>query len=256
MTWPLLDDQAVPVNHAQLNGSHDKTYVHRALVGLNGIALGTNSLEDTLRQIADLAHEAVQGVRSTSVTMMENEKARTVVFTSPLAVQLDERQYEKGFGPCMDAAVTGQMITVDTRNPSASAYPDFSEVALRAGVRHLVSVGMPMSQRVVGGLNIYGSKEVPFDGVAVEVLQTFAGYAAVAVSNAADYHDAVDLAAQLQTALQSRAVIEQAKGMIMAERRCDADTAFKVLTRASQTQNMKLRRVAELLIERRTAKSS
>jgi len=156
----------------------------------------------------------------------------------------------------MDAALTGQMIAVDTRDPDSTAYPDFSKVALRAGVRHLVSMGMPMNQRVVGGLNIYGSEDVPFDGAAVEVMQTFAGYAAVAVSNAANYHDAVGLASQLQTAMQSRSVIEQAKGMIMAERRCDADTAFRVLTRTSQTQNMKLRRVAELLIERRSATST
>jgi AmiR/NasT family two-component response regulator len=102
-------------------------------------------------------------------------------------------------------------------------------------------------------LNIYGSAELPFAGTAVELAQTFAGYAAVAVFNAASYHDAVDLAAQLREAMRSRAIIEQAKGMVMLERRCDADTAFKVLIRASQSQNLKLRRVAELLIERRTA---
>jgi len=241
------------VNDLRPEALDDTDCVRQALVGLSGIALGTDSLDDTLRQIAELTQDTIQGVKSTSVTMMDNEKARTVVFTSPLAVQLDERQYEKGFGPCMDAAVTGQTITVDTRDPGASAYPDFSEVALRAGVQHSVSVGMPMNERVVAGLNIYGSDDLPFGGIAVDLLQTFAGYAAVAVSNAATYHDAVDLATQLQAAMQSRAVIEQAKGMIMAERRCDADTAFKVLTRASQSQNVKLRRVAELLIERRTA---
>ena len=233
----------------------DHSDMQRALAGLSRIALGEDSLDGTLRKIADLAQETIQGVQATSVTMMEKDKARTVVFTSPLAVQLDERQYEIGFGPCMDAAVTGQMVTVDTRNPGSSAYPAFAEIALRAGVRHIVSVGMPMNERVVGGLNIYGSDELPFTGTAVDIAQTFAGYAAVAVSNAASYHDALDLAAQRLAAMQSRAVIEQAKGIIMAERRCDADTAFQVLTRASQNQNVKLWRVAELLVERRTTAS-
>ena len=129
----------------------------------------------------------------------------------------------------MDAAVTGLTIAVDNQDPSSSAYPHFSQVALRAGVRHSLSVGLPMAQRVVGGLNIYGSAELPFTGGAVELAKTFAGYAAVAVANAASYHNAAALAEQLQAAMQSRAVIEQAKGIIMAEQRCDADQAFKVL---------------------------
>jgi GAF domain-containing protein len=242
-----------PLDDSDPDIRDDTGDVHRALIGLSQIALSADSLDATLRQIADLAKDTIRGVEATSVTMMENDKARTVVFTSPLAVQLDERQYELGFGPCMDAAITGQTITLDAQAPGSSPYPDFAEVALRAGARHVVSIGMPMNQRVVGGLNIYGSAELPFTGRAVELAQTFAGYAAVAVFNAASYHDAVDLAAQLQEAMRSRAIIEQAKGMIMLERRCDADTAFKVLIRASQSQNLKLRRVAELLIERRTA---
>ena len=230
----------------------DDVDLHRALVGLSRIALKSDSLDDTLRKVAELARDTIAGVYATSVTMMAKDKARTVVFTNELAVQLDERQYERGFGPCMDAAVTGQMITVDVRDPAASAYPEFCEVALRAGIRHIMSVGMPMNQRVVGGLNIYGTEELPFAGPAAELAQTYSGYAAVAVSNAASYHDAVALSAQLHEAMQSRAIIEQAKGMIMIERRCDADTAFKLLTRSSQNQNLKLRRVAELMIERRT----
>jgi GAF domain-containing protein len=239
-------------NQSDSETRDDASGVHRALVGLSQIALSADSLDATLRQIAALAKDTIRGVEATSVTMMDNDKARTVVFTSPLAVQLDERQYEMGFGPCLDAAITGQTITLDARATGSSPYPDFAEIALRAGARHVVSVGMPMNQRVVGGLNIYGSDDLAFAGPAVELAQTFAGYAAVAVFNAARYHDAVDLAAQLQQAMQSRATIEQAKGMIMLERRCDADTAFKVLTRASQSQNLRLRRVAELLIEHRT----
>jgi GAF domain-containing protein len=229
----------------------DHTDVTRALAGLSRIVLSEDSLDATLRQIAHLAKDNIQGVDATSMTMMENDKARTVVFTSALAVQLDERQYDDGFGPCMDAAVTGQTITLDTQDPSSTAYPHFCELALRAGVRHTVSVGLPMAQRVVGGLNIYGSAELPFSGVAIELAQAFAGYAAVAVANAASYHDATALAEQLRTAMRSRAVIEQAKGMIMAERKCDADQAFNVLARASQSQNIKLHQVAELLIKRR-----
>ena len=169
------------------------------------------------------------------------------MFTGQLAVQLDERQYETGFGPCLDAAVSGQTITVDNQEPTVSAYPDFSAVARRAGILHTVSVGLPVAQRVIGGLNIYGSDELPFDDAAIEVGETFASYAAVAVANASLYNSSADLARHMQLAMKSRSVIEQAKGIIMEREHCDADQAFAILTRTSQTQNVKLRVIAETI---------
>jgi AmiR/NasT family two-component response regulator len=78
--------------------------------------------------------------------------------------------------------------------------------------------------------------------------QTFAGYAAVALANAYLYYSTADLARHLQTAMTSRAVIEQAKGIIMAERRCTADEAFAFLTAVSQETNRKVRDVAATLV--------
>jgi AmiR/NasT family two-component response regulator len=78
--------------------------------------------------------------------------------------------------------------------------------------------------------------------------QTFAGYAAVALANAYLYHSTADLARHLRTAMDSRAVIEQAKGIVMAERRCTADEAFDFLTRLSQETNRKVRDVAAALV--------
>lgn len=217
----------------------------RAFAELANIVIGAEPLEATLRQIAQLAKDNIQGVQEASVTLMdENDKALTVVFTGALAVQLDERQYEAGYGPCLDAAMSGQCITVDNQKPATSAYPAFSAAALRAGIPHTVSVGMPVAQRVIGGLNLYGSAALPFEHTTVDLAQTFAGYAAVAMANAALYANTADLANQMRTAMQSRAVIEQAKGIIMAREHCSADDAFALLTRTSQHRNKKLRDIA------------
>jgi AmiR/NasT family two-component response regulator len=78
--------------------------------------------------------------------------------------------------------------------------------------------------------------------------QAFAAYAAVALANAYVYHSTADLARHLRTAMDSRAVIEQAKGIIMAERRCTADEAFEFLTGVSQETNRKVRDVAAALV--------
>jgi hypothetical protein len=80
----------------------------QAFAELSKIVLG-EPLDGTLRQVAVLAKQTIPGAQDVSVTLMENDKPRTVVFTGPLAVQLDERQYETGFGLCLDAAVSGQL---------------------------------------------------------------------------------------------------------------------------------------------------
>jgi GAF domain-containing protein len=219
----------------------------RAFAELARIVLG-EPLDVTLRQVVELAKQTIPGVEDVSVTLMENDKPRTVVFTGPLAVQLDERQYERGFGPCLDAAVTGNTITVDNQEAATTAYPEFSAIARRAGISHTVSVGLPVAQRVIGGLNIYGSNALAFEQPVVELAEAFAGYAAVAVANAARYSSAAETAEQMRMAMKSRAVIEQAKGIIMARDHCDPNQAFIVLTRTSQTRNVKLRDVAEEIV--------
>ena len=109
--------------------------------------------------------------------------------------------------------------------------------------------GLPLAQRSVGGLNIYKTAEDTFSPAFLEHARTFAGYAAVAVHNVASYARAVDEAAGLRAAMDSRAVIEQAKGVLMARDRCTADEAFAVLTRISQHRNVKLRELARTIVD-------
>jgi len=78
--------------------------------------------------------------------------------------------------------------------------------------------------------------------------QTFAGYAAVALANAHLYDVTATLAQHLQAAMENRAVIEQAKGIVMAERHCTADEAFAILSKLSQDSNRKVRDVAAALV--------
>jgi AmiR/NasT family two-component response regulator len=103
---------------------------------------------------------------------------------------------------------------------------------------------------VRGALNIYGQEPAAFDDDTVLLAQTFAGYAAVALANAHLYHSTASLAQHMQAAMESRAVIEQAKGIIIGERRCTADEAFAVLTKVSQDSNRKVRDVAAALVAR------
>jgi AmiR/NasT family two-component response regulator len=109
-----------------------------------------------------------------------------------------------------------------------------------------------LQEEVTGALNVYARTPGAFDDEAIVVGQTFAGYAAVALANADLYHTTQTLTQQLQAAMASRAVIEQAKGIIMGEQRCTPDAAFRILSKVSQDSNRKVRDVAAALVARAT----
>ena len=219
-----------------------------AFAELSKIMLGAQPLTATLERVAALAADVIPGADEVSVTLMEGDQPRTVAFTGPLASVLDERQYDSGFGPCMDAAVTGNTIAIDDTSTD-EMYPDFSRLADRHGVRHTLSVGMPIPQRTIGALNIYDTGPDRFDEDARRLAATFAGYAAVSLANAALYTSTAELAAQMQQAMESRAAIEQAKGILMRDNRCSLDEAFAMLVRASNIANRKLRDIAQAVVE-------
>lgn len=229
-------------------GGVDGLAARSAFAELSKIMLGDQPLGAALQRVAELAQRTIPEVDQVSVTLMRGGRPETVVFTGGLAVSLDERQYESGFGPCLDAAVTGQTIVVANDDPD-SRYADFSRAAWKAGVTHTVSVGLPVPQRVIGGLNLYASTAEPIEESTVDLAEAFAGYAAVAVANAALYSSTADQVRQLQQAVKSRTVIDQAKGILMGRGYYPADAAFEELVKTSQRENRKLRDVAQTIVD-------
>jgi len=98
-------------------------------------------------------------------------------------------------------------------------------------------------------MNLYASTDQPLDRETVTVAETFAGYAAVAMANAALYTSTAELVKQLQTAMHTRGVIEQAKGILMAKHRYSGEQAFRDLAKASQQSNRKLRDIAQGVVD-------
>jgi GAF domain-containing protein len=219
-----------------------------AFAELSKIMLGEQQLSETLGRVAELAKETIPGAAEVSVTLMTEGAVSTVVFTGQLASQLDERQYEAGFGPCMDAALSGATVTIPNTADSG-AYADFGRLAYRQGITHTMSIGLPVARQTIGALNIYGNEEGTFDEATEELATAFASYAAVAVANAGVYASTATLAANLQRALQSRAVIDQAKGILMGRLGISADAAFDLLSTQSQNSNRKVHDIAGELVE-------
>jgi GAF domain-containing protein len=220
-----------------------------ALERLGRMSLRDLSMDSLLQAVTDLTKSVMPGNPEASVCLLVNDRPTTAVTTGELATSLDETQYDKGHGPCLHAARSGEVIMIaDTR--TEDRWPDYTPRAVEQGNLSSLSIPLPIDadEDVVGALNIYARRLDAFDEESRSVATRFAPYAAVAAGNLYAYQSARDMAANLQAALESRAVIDQAKGILMERYKLTADQAFQLLARASMHHNRKLRDVADELV--------
>lgn len=201
-----------------------------------------------LASTTELAVGLVPGVTAASITLLSAAHAQTPAFTGQLAFDLDQVQYELGDGPCMRAAATGRPVEIvdAVEDPR---WPDYAGAAAARGARSSLSVPLALSGEPTGALNLYGERVAAFADDQVRRAAGAVGSSAAAGLAALLERAAADaLAGNLESAMGSRAVIEQAKGILMERRRVTADAAFDLLRNASQVTNRKLRDVAEHLV--------
>jgi GAF domain-containing protein len=204
-------------------------------------------LPQMLTDITGVARRSLPGAEATSITLIRGEDAFTAAFDGQLALDADELQYERGYGPCVDAGRAGQIFLVDDMRTEAR-WPDYARHAADRGVGGSLSVPLPFQGATIGALNVYSVPAHAFADDDVERALEVAGWVAIAVGNAdLSARTAQDLE-NLRKAMLSRAVIEQAKGILMERHKITEDQAFTVLTHASQNTNTKLRDVAAELV--------
>jgi GAF domain-containing protein len=219
-----------------------------ALERLGRIRLADHSMPSLLDLVVSLARRSLPGRPEASVTLMKGSRPYTAAFSGTLAKELDESQYGHGYGPCLEAATTGEIVDVpDTRTDDR--WPGYIESAARHGCLSSLSMPLPLHEGVTGGLNVYAREPAAFDADSRERAPRLAAYAAVAAGNMLVYEDALARAANLEVALRSRAVIDQAKGMLMERFRMTPDQAFQALAQVSMESNRKVRDVAERFVE-------
>ncbi|WP_331254117.1 MULTISPECIES: GAF and ANTAR domain-containing protein [unclassified Modestobacter] len=218
-----------------------------ALERLGSLALRDHSMESVLQTVADLVKQVLPGEIEASISLLVNDKATTTVYTGKLALDLDESQYGRGYGPCLHAAATGELVEIhDAR--TEDRWPDYARAAWERGSGSSLSVPLPIQEQMAGALNIYAREVQGFGEEARSAAVRFAPYAAVAVSNMHAYQSARHMAENLQVALESRAVIDQAKGILMERHKLTADQAFQAMAAVSMRRNRKVRDIAETLV--------
>lgn len=156
-----------------------------------------------------------------------------------LPAWLDAVQLRAGEGPLPEALAGGVAAGDDLRT---APWPRFAPAALDRGIRSAVCVPLESGTGVLGAVAVYAREPADWSGEGRQLLEPVAAHAALALA-------AVQRAAHLNRALESRDVIGQAKGVLMERYRITADAAFGILARASQDTNRRLKDVAELVTE-------
>lgn len=222
-----------------------------ALAALARHVVGHAALDDVLRHVCQVTLDVVGG-DDASVTLVTDGAPRTLGAIGELSVAADEEQYRAGGGPRLDAAQANQLVAVkdladDERWPAAAGMA-------RAGARSSLSLPLPVQGETIGALNLYGREPKAFDDRAESLGREFAAYAAVAVANAVSFSTAAEAARNLRAAMEHRAVIEQAKGILIASTGLDEDAVFNLLVQQSQHENRKLREIAAEIVQRAITK--
>jgi len=197
----------------------------------------------TLQSVTASSVELIDGVDCADVLLISGaDHFRSVAATSPLAVDIDDLQ--RGFreGPCLDAA-TGNPTVLCNDLREDSRWPRFAVAAIAAGVHAMMSFQLFTQNTRMGALNLFALKPGVFTVEREAVAAMLATHAAIALI-------ANDERLQFRSALASRDVIGQAKGMIMERFDVDAVRAFELLTRISQNSNVRLSKVAEEIVSR------
>lgn len=239
------------LSRAQLEA--DEIDLYAGLKGVAGLVAGARGVIDLLGDVAEFAAQAIPGVDGVGVALVEPQDGRPHIQTwSATAVfvhDIDTVQYDElGEGPCLTC--------VESRRPCVSGslgsdrrWPHFAGRVARMAVHSALSLPLTVGDDVIGAINAYARSRDAFGEHAVRLGEQFAGPAAVSVYNAQLLARAQERTKALQRALDSRAVIDQAIGIIRSRAGVSAEVAFDRLTRLSQAENIKLYLVAERMVE-------
>ena len=222
-----------------------------AFGALQSLLLRTQSVTDFLVELARLAAGVVEPRASCGITVRRDGQPLTVASSDALAEQVDEVQYGADSGPCLQTLSTGAVVDVpDLR--AESRWPKYRAHALKQGIGSSLSLPLSVDGSTVGAMNLYGFAPRTFTLGVRQHAETFAAQAAAGLTLVLRNVLQAEESEQLEQALASRTIIDQALGIIMAQQQCTADEAFALLRAQSQNNNRKLRDVAADLITRVT----
>jgi GAF domain-containing protein len=226
-----------------------------ALATLAQFLITDAEVGDTLHQVAAIVLDAVAAASVAGVSMLGPDGVPTTgVYTDAASPAIDEAQYASGRGPCLEAWRARSVVRIDDVDRDGARYPEFADACRRYGIASTLSLPLAAAGEGVGALNLYAPSANGFTNDDEALGRDLAAAAGAVLANVTAYRGALELGEHLSQAMQTRAVIEQAKGMLMArDPELGAEGAFEMLRAASQREHVKLRDIAQRIVDRRPA---
>ena len=218
------------------------------LAGLQGALLKSDSLEQSLHELAVLATRTVRdGISCGMAVRPRGRPAPVTACSDPLASEADQVQYQQGDGPVLHVLRQAKPVRVhDTA--THDRWARFCRPAARLGSRSCYAVPLVSGTEPVGALALYARRPGAFGPDETARTDEFAEHAAGTLTLALRMASWAHQNDQLRSSIVSRAVIDQALGVIMATERCPQDKAFAMLRSVSQNTNVKLRDLAATIV--------
>jgi len=204
-------------------------------------------LEAALSELTESV-TAVLGLSGSGVTMAEEGRLHFVTAVSEASGELERNQEQQQAGPCRDAYDTGEVVRVSDVRVESTRWPEFSAAASRLAVAGVAGIPMRLADQIIGALNLYSPQPREWSDEDIAVAAVLADVATSYVVNASKLRQQEQLSEQLQQALESRVVIEQAKGITAQQHAVSVDQAYQRMRRHARNNNASLRLVAEAIV--------
>ena len=212
-------------------------------------APGADAVE-ALHQLA-LTASGIDGVDEAGIMLVDDRGSLEVMATSsPRADMLEVLQLAEGQGPCVDCYRAGEIVRVDDLAATGDRWPVFQRSAKVLGIRSVLAVPLRLRGQTIGAMNLFSADVAAVSDHDVALAQALADVATIGIlqSRAAGKNE--ELQNQLKSALESRVLIEQAKGVISGAHEITVEQAFHRLRDHARSNNMRLLEAARLVVSR------
>ncbi len=211
-------------------------------------------VESALQQIVELVCTALESCSMAGVTLLDQTGPHTVASTNETTQRVDGFQYQVESGPCLHAYRNRVTNRVDSTKLD-KRWPEFMALARSEGVNAILAYPLVVHNDGIGALNLYSEREQAFSVDDERIGLAFATHATITLTHARGYWTKEKARLSLERALETRGIIERAKGVLMARTGADADQAFESLRRASQRTNRKVFDLAQEIVESASVRS-
>jgi PAS domain-containing protein len=200
-------------------------------------------------EIADICQDVIGSAASVSINIGPPVEPDMLGADRKLAQRMDALQMQAGDGPCQQAWESGEIAVTDNL-ATETRWPELADLAAAESVASVLAIPVPVGGEPLGVINAYATEPDAFAGLDSHTGELLGSAVAAVIDQVKEHDRLTELAGQLEDALSSRAVIDQAKGIIIARYGCDPDEAFQRLVKVSRSKNVKVRELARMLVMR------